>query len=108
MRRAGRAARRLTAWSKGRNRSGERNCPGADEECWTERNGTERKTDVAELILEIYDEMTEAMKTGKPYQTGFGPTARAEGNFLLLPRWRPVSRSRQTGRRTSLAEGGGR
>ena len=45
------------------------------------------------IILEIYDEMAEAMKTGKPYQTRLdpppGPPADAEGNFLPLPQWLP-------------------
>ncbi len=46
-----------------------------------------------DTILEIYDEMAEAMKTGKPYQTRLdpppGPPADAEGNFLPLPQWLP-------------------
>ena len=46
-----------------------------------------------DTILEIYDEMTEAMTTGKPYQTRLdpppGPPADAEGNFLPLPQWLP-------------------
>ena len=46
-----------------------------------------------DTILEIYDEMAEAMKTGKPYQTRLdpppGPPADAEGNFLPLPDWLP-------------------
>ncbi len=46
-----------------------------------------------DTILEIYDEMAEAMKTGKPYQTRLdpppGPPADAEGTFLPLPQWLP-------------------
>ena len=44
-------------------------------------------------ILDIYDEMAEAMKNGKPHQTRLdppaGPPADAEGNFLPLPQWLP-------------------
>jgi hypothetical protein len=44
-------------------------------------------------ILEIYDEMAEATKTGKPYQTPLdpppGPPADEHGNFLPLPEWLP-------------------
>ena len=44
-------------------------------------------------ILESYDEMAEAMKTGKPYETRLdpppGPPADAEGTFLPLPQWLP-------------------
>ena len=46
-----------------------------------------------QAILEVYDEMAEAMKAGKPYQTRLdpppGPPVDAEGNFLPLPEWRP-------------------
>ena len=46
-----------------------------------------------DTILEIYDEMAGAMKTGKPYRTRLdpppGPPADAEGNFLPLPQWLP-------------------
>ena len=46
-----------------------------------------------DTILEIYDEMAEAMRTGKPYETRLdptpGPPADAEGNFLPLPQWLP-------------------
>jgi hypothetical protein len=45
------------------------------------------------VILEIYDEMAEAMRTGKPYQTSLapppGPPADEKGNFLSLPDWKP-------------------
>jgi len=45
------------------------------------------------VILEIYDEMAEAMRTGKPYQTRLdpppGPPADEHGNFLPLPEWKP-------------------
>ena len=48
------------------------------------------------VLLEICDEMTEAMKTGKPYRTRLdpppGPAADAEGNFLPLPQWLPGQR----------------
>lgn len=44
-------------------------------------------------ILEIYDAMAEAIRTGAPYQTRLnpppGPPADAEGNFLSLPEWAP-------------------
>jgi hypothetical protein len=43
------------------------------------------------VILEIYDEMAEAMRTGNPYQTRLdpppGPPADEKGNFLPLPEW---------------------
>ena len=46
-----------------------------------------------DTILEIYDEMAEAVKTGKPYHTRLdpapGPPADAEGNFLPLSEWKP-------------------
>lgn len=45
------------------------------------------------VILEIYDEMAEAIRTGKPYQTRLnpppGPPADEKGNFLPLPEWNP-------------------
>ncbi len=45
------------------------------------------------VILEIYDEMAEAMRTGIPYKTRLnpppGPPADEEGNFLPLPEWNP-------------------
>ena len=45
------------------------------------------------VILEIYDEMAEAIRTGKPYQTRLdpppGPPADEHGNFLPLPEWKP-------------------
>jgi len=44
-----------------------------------------------ETILEIYDEMAEAMLTGKPYQTRLdpppGPPVDEEGNFIPLAKW---------------------
>ena len=45
------------------------------------------------VILEIYDAMAEAIRTGKPYQTRLdpppGPPADETGNFLPLPEWNP-------------------
>jgi len=45
------------------------------------------------VILEICDEMAEAMRTGKPYQTRLdpspGPPSDEKGNFLPLPEWKP-------------------
>ena len=45
------------------------------------------------LILEIYDEMAAAMRTGIPYKTRLdpppGPPADDRGNFLSLPEWKP-------------------
>jgi hypothetical protein len=45
------------------------------------------------VILEIYDEMAEAMRTGIPYKTRLdpppGPPADDRGNFLPLPGWKP-------------------
>ena len=45
------------------------------------------------VILEIHDEMAEAMKTGQPYQTRLdpppGPPADEQGKFLPLPEWQP-------------------
>ncbi len=53
-------------------------------------HGTYRTKDT---ILEIYDAMAEAIRTGHPYQTRLdpppGPPADAEGNFLPLPEWNP-------------------
>ncbi|MBN2138726.1 MAG: hypothetical protein JW720_13035 [Sedimentisphaerales bacterium] len=46
-----------------------------------------------EAILQIYDKMAEAIKTGQPYQTILdpppGPPADENGNFLPLPKWLP-------------------
>ena len=43
------------------------------------------------VILEIYDAMTEAIRTGKPYQTRLdtppGPPTDAEGNFIPVANW---------------------
>lgn len=48
---------------------------------------------IKELILEIYDKMTEAIKTGRPYQTILdppaGPPTDAEGNFIPMAEWDP-------------------
>jgi len=44
-----------------------------------------------ELILEIYDAMAEAIRTGKPYQTILdpppGPPTHPDGTFAALPNW---------------------
>jgi hypothetical protein len=44
------------------------------------------------LILEIYEEMQEAMRTGKPYQTRLdpppGPPTNPDGTFATLPDWK--------------------
>jgi len=52
--------------------------------------GTYRTKDT---ILEIYDALTEAIRTGRPYQTRLdpppGPPADEQGNFLPLPEWQP-------------------
>ena len=42
-----------------------------------------------DTLLEIYEEMAEAMKTGKPYKTRLDPPPDAEGSFLPLPQWLP-------------------
>ncbi len=46
-----------------------------------------------DTILEIYDEMAEAIRTGQPYQTRLnpppGPPTDAEGNFLPVTQWDP-------------------
>jgi len=53
-----------------------------------QKNGSYR---TKETILEIYDEMVEAMLTGKPYQTRLdpppGPPVDAEGNFIPMAKW---------------------
>jgi hypothetical protein len=53
-------------------------------------HGTYRTKDT---ILSIYDEMAEAIRTGKSYQTRLdpppGPPADEHGNFLSLPEWKP-------------------
>lgn len=45
------------------------------------------------VILEIYDEMAEAMRTGIPYRSRLdpppGPPTDGRGNFLPLPEWEP-------------------
>ena len=45
------------------------------------------------VILEIYDEMAEAMRTGIPYKTHLdpppGPPTDDRGNFVPLPEWKP-------------------
>jgi len=44
-----------------------------------------------DTILEIYDDMADAMRTGKPYQTRLdpppGPPTDAEGNFIPMAQW---------------------
>jgi hypothetical protein len=46
-----------------------------------------------ERILEIYDAMSEAIRTGKPYQTRLdpppGPPTNPHGSFAPLPEWKP-------------------
>lgn len=53
-------------------------------------HGTYRTKDT---ILEIYDAMAEAVRTGEPYRTRLdpppGPPMDEEGNFLPLPEWKP-------------------
>ncbi len=55
-----------------------------------ERHGEYRTKHV---ILEIYDEMAEAMRTGIPYKTRLdpppSPPTDEKGNFLPLPEWKP-------------------
>lgn len=45
------------------------------------------------VILKIYEEMAEAMRTGKSYQTRLAPPpglpTEEHGNFLPLPEWKP-------------------
>ena len=45
------------------------------------------------VILEIYDEMAEAIRTGEPYQPRLdpppGPPTDAEGNFIPMAQWDP-------------------
>jgi len=45
------------------------------------------------VIMEIYDEMAEAMRTGIPYKTRLeplpGPPSDDRGSFLPLPEWKP-------------------
>jgi hypothetical protein len=45
------------------------------------------------FILEIYDEMAEAIRTGRPYQTRLdplpGPPTDADGNFTPMSQWDP-------------------
>jgi len=59
------------------------------------RKGQEKWGDyrTKRVILDIYDEMAEAMRTGKSYQTRLnpppGPPADEKGNFLPLPGWNP-------------------
>lgn len=52
--------------------------------------GTYRTKDT---ILELYDTLTESIRTGRPYQTRLdpppGPLADEKGNFLPLPEWKP-------------------
>lgn len=47
------------------------------------------------VILEIYDEMTEAIRTGQPYHTRLdpppGPPTDAEGNFIPMAEWDPTN-----------------
>jgi hypothetical protein len=47
------------------------------------------------VVLEIYDEMTKAIRTGQPYQTRLnpppGPPTDAEGNFIPMAKWDPNS-----------------
>ena len=53
-----------------------------DEENWGDHR-------IKRVIFEIYDEMAEAMRTGKSYQSRLtpppGPPADKKGNFLPLP-----------------------
>jgi len=60
-------------------------------EYWTKR-----------VILGIYDEMAEAMRTGIPYKTRLdplpGPQAGEKGNFLPLPEWPPGHSKAKIGR----------
>lgn len=46
-----------------------------------------------DTILEIYDDMTDSIRTGRPYLTRLnpppGPPADGLGNFLSLPEWQP-------------------
>jgi len=45
------------------------------------------------LILEVYDEMAEAIRTGQPYRTRLdpppGPPTDAKGNFIPMAQWDP-------------------
>lgn len=46
-----------------------------------------------DTILDIYDEMAEAIRTGQPYQTRLypppGPPTDSEGNFIPMAEWAP-------------------
>ena len=49
------------------------------------------RTSIKRVILEIYDAMAEAIRTGQPYQTRLdpppGPPTDAEGNFIPVANW---------------------
>lgn len=53
------------------------------------------------VILEIYDVMQQAMRTGQPYQTRLdpppGPPADAQGNFIQPADWTPEIRAKYNG-----------
>jgi len=49
------------------------------------------KYGIKRVILEIYDEMAEAIRTGQPYRTRLnpppGPPTDAAGNFIPMAQW---------------------
>ena len=53
------------------------------------------------VILEIYDAMQEAIRTGNPYQTSLdpppGPPTDAQGNFIQPADWTPEIRAKYNG-----------
>ena len=56
-------------------------------------NGNNGRYITKDTILEIYDEMAEAIRTGQPYQTRLdpppGPPTDTEGNFIPMAEWDP-------------------
>jgi hypothetical protein len=62
------------------------------------------------LIVEIYSEMTEAIKTGKPYRSRLdpspGPPTDGQGNFLLLSEWKPGQPKPSNWHRTFITKRG--
>jgi len=58
-----------------------------------DENGENGRYITKDTILEIYDEMAEAIPTGQPYQTRLdpppGPHTDAVGNFIPMAQWDP-------------------
>ena len=75
--------------------AGERYLHGEDIARTADENGEPGRYVTKDSILEIYDQMAEAIRTSQPYQTRLdppsGPPTDTAGNFIPMAQWDPAN-----------------